>query len=356
MDFFLPEWAPNIHPLLVHFPIALLFVAVALDGTGLLLRRRPFFRQAAVLLYVLGGIAVFVTFLAGKQAADLVFLSTEGNAVLTEHADLALWTVWFFGVFAILRPVIDFTPIGKKTAVWVAMVVIPAAGLILLYQTAEHGAQLVFRYGAGVKTVDNTVQGVPAAPGDLSAETVSAPVLTENGGWSWKPTHSSAWKSSMTFPAGAGDFSQTSIMDGGERGEVLALSTDGHVAMFVFDQPVNDIQVDFAANVDQFDGVLMFVHHVEDARNYHFTSIGNGEMRQGRSENGDIHLLDAKPYHPSGWVTFRVVSDGAHARAYGDEVLVAHGHGPTPDAGPSGFRLNGTGTVLLDFVRVQVLR
>ena len=29
-----PDWAPNIHPLLVHFPIALLSTAVAADVVG----------------------------------------------------------------------------------------------------------------------------------------------------------------------------------------------------------------------------------------------------------------------------------------------------------------------------------
>ena len=28
-----PDWAPNIHPLLVHFPIALLCAAAAVDRT-----------------------------------------------------------------------------------------------------------------------------------------------------------------------------------------------------------------------------------------------------------------------------------------------------------------------------------
>ena len=27
----LPEWAPNIHPMLVHFPIGLLVIAVLMD-------------------------------------------------------------------------------------------------------------------------------------------------------------------------------------------------------------------------------------------------------------------------------------------------------------------------------------
>ncbi len=355
MNFFLPEWAPNIHPLLVHFPIALLIVAVVLDVAGLILRRKPFWRQSAVLLYVLGGVAVVVTYLAGKQAADSVFLSTEANALLTEHADLGLWTLWFFGIYAILRPLVDVTAVGKKMAVYVALIVIPAGGLFLLFETAEHGAELVFRYGAGVAAVDHSVQRVEA-PQDSSAAALSAPVVADDGGWAWKPTRSAAWKSSMTFPADGDDFSRTSIMDGGDRGEVLALSTDGSPAMFVFDLPLNDIQVDFATNLDDFEGVVMLIHHFTDSNNYHFTSVGNGEMRQGRSENGDFHLLDSKPYEPSGWVTYRVVSDGTHTRAYAGEVLVVHGHGPAPEPGPVGIRLNGTGTVLLDFVKVQPLR
>ena len=93
MDFFLPDWAPNLHPLLVHFPIAILFVAVAIDATSLVLREKPFWRNAAMMMYILGGVSILATYLAGKQAADLVFLSLEGNAALTEHADLGLWSV-----------------------------------------------------------------------------------------------------------------------------------------------------------------------------------------------------------------------------------------------------------------------
>jgi hypothetical protein len=78
-------------------------------------------------------------------------------------------------------------------------------------------------------------------------------------------------------------------------------------------------------------------------------------MRQGRSENGDIFLLDEKPYVPDGWVTIRVVNDGTHARAYSGETLIAHGHGDAPDPGPAGIRLNGSGTVKLDFMSVQKL-
>jgi hypothetical protein len=34
-DPLLPEWVPNAHPLIVHFPTALLFIAVAADAVAL---------------------------------------------------------------------------------------------------------------------------------------------------------------------------------------------------------------------------------------------------------------------------------------------------------------------------------
>ena len=43
----IPDWAPNIHPLLVHFPIALLMTAAGLDIVAWMLRRHRPLRHAA---------------------------------------------------------------------------------------------------------------------------------------------------------------------------------------------------------------------------------------------------------------------------------------------------------------------
>ncbi len=351
---FLPDWAPNLHALIVHFPIAILFVAVLIDILGLLLRRKPFWRRAAVLLYVLGGVAVFVTYLTGEQAADSVFLPTEADQFLTEHSDLGHWTFWFFGVYAIVRLIVFLTGLSKRLLVHLLMMLIAAGGLFLVYSTAEHGAELVFRFGVGVQAVDHSVESVDA-PTDSSAIALSVPEIGADSSWTWKPTRASAWRAAMVFTTGE-DALASSMMDGGERGDVLGLTLDRRSALFVVDLAMSDIQIDAAVNLDDFEGVFMFVHNVQDSNNYRFTAIGNGQMRQGRSENGDLYPLDTKDFKASGWHTYRVVSDGTHVRTYSGETLITHGHGDVPADGPVGLRINGSGTVLLDFIKARPLR
>ena len=52
----LPAWAPNLHPLLVHFPVSLLLGAAAVDMMSLLMPTRPAVRDAATLFYCAGAL------------------------------------------------------------------------------------------------------------------------------------------------------------------------------------------------------------------------------------------------------------------------------------------------------------
>ena len=348
----IPEWAPNVHPLIVHFPIALLFVAALIDTIGLFLKNQDMWKNSVFLLYFLGALAAVAALFSGKQAADSVFLATEANALLTSHADLAHYLVYFFGGYALLRAIFFFSKLESRSGIRFVMYILGLGGLVLVWATADRGAQMVFKYGVGVEAVDSA-SPIIQVPMDSSA--TSAPVSNGKGGWSWKPTRVSAWMSAMTSYQDASMLT-TSIQDGGDHGDVLGLTSTGEPAMMTFDFPMQTLQLDAALNMDGFDGTVMFVHHVIDEKNYHFTSISKTEMKLGKSENGDLFLMDSKPFSPTGWMSYRVVADQTHFRSYADQELVAHGHGDDPGSGVVGIRLNGSGTVLVDYVQTVSLR
>ena len=50
----LPGWAPNLHPLVIHFPIALLIVAAFADLVDTLFARPRWLASAATTLFALG--------------------------------------------------------------------------------------------------------------------------------------------------------------------------------------------------------------------------------------------------------------------------------------------------------------
>jgi len=347
----LPEWAPNLHPLIIHFPIALLVSAAIIDSIGMVLKNQEIWRRGAMGLYVGGALGAVLAWWTGTSAADSVFLPTDANALLTEHSDLGHYVLYFFLAYGILRVTMFLLKLDTKALFRTSSYVVGLAGIVLVYVTADHGGQLVYQYGVGVQAVPQEAVQLSVVADNSS----SAPARNDLGGWTFKPSRASAWMSSMTT-YGATDELQMSMRDGGERGDVLGISSSGNSAMFTFDYDMTTVQLDAALNLDDFEGTLMFVHHVIDANNYHFTSVSNTAMRQGRSENGDIFLMADESYSPAGWHTYRAVADQTHFRAYSDQALVAHGHGDDPGVGLVGIRLNGTGTVLIEFVQTASLR
>ena len=150
--YLVPAWAPNVHPMLVHFPIALLFTGVLIDVIAMPTpaRARQTLRHVATVLYSVGALAALVTYLTGRAASQTVLVPGMAQALVKAHWDWAFGTVWYFACLTTVRLTLLSTcsPLGTRSMA--GLVVAGLLGLGLLYETAVRGAELVFEQGVGV--------------------------------------------------------------------------------------------------------------------------------------------------------------------------------------------------------------
>lgn len=185
----LPSWAPNVHPIIIHFPIALLFAAVLFDFIGLIKRDATWLSKAALLLFVLGAVAAIVAVITGHEAAGGLFhsglLPKSAGADLHEHSELGEDTAWFFGIYALLRLILTWW--GKMSQLSFAVIafLIGFGGLFLVYETAEHGGKLVYDHNLGTQLMKEQMLKMKQSnnmPPPPSPSSVSDSSNGQNGG------------------------------------------------------------------------------------------------------------------------------------------------------------------------------
>ena len=106
----IPSW-DGLHPLIIHFPIALLMVAPILVLIGISIQKGSrSFLLAAFVLMLLGTIATFIAVSTGGAAGDLAERVANVDPVLEQHEELAETTRTVFSALTVLFAVIVFAP------------------------------------------------------------------------------------------------------------------------------------------------------------------------------------------------------------------------------------------------------
>jgi hypothetical protein len=260
-------------------------------------------------------------------------------------------------------------------------VVVGAVGLLLVKETGEHGAQLVYQHGVGVSRLALATPAEEPKEAHIDhhdaddghhdeIQTTSEKHVHDDGhahtsgdgvkeitksstGWKWRVDDGEAFQKQFQMMFGNKD----DVLVGRDHSEKggLTLQTNDAPVLFVAGSSVKNVQYDLRINLDAFTGPVQLAHHVLDAKNYNFMSVDDAKVTLGRVENGKMRIEDQSSVSQTGWLDVRVVSDGTHFRGYINKKMVVHGHGTEPKPGRVGLFLHGTGILMVDDFDVQVL-
>ncbi len=329
----LPSWLPNVHPLLVHFPVALLSLAVLLEIILLWAVRDVKARRFALVFYLLSLAATVGTYFSGRQAADAVHLPTSAIPVVSRHADLAFWIVVALSVFVLLRLIFYWRRWDLQR--W-------ARGFFLLFmllifglvqRTAEYGGQLVYQHAVGVKNSVVLKERVPLPEAGRANTPLSG-------------------------------VANVSLLPRGNQQPFIILGPDSmlHIGrpqadfkgMWLTEGEFSNLEMHLYFQVVDFTGKIELLFHFRDENNYDFAAIDSSAATIGRWAGGEQKIFSRNSFTWSRQPqVLRLVSHGNHLRLYVNGKLAAHTHASAPEGGRAGLRFSGRGTILVQKIEIQ---
>jgi uncharacterized membrane protein len=169
----IPSW-DALHPLVIHFPIALLLIAPIFIVVGAVLspaKGRSYLIAAMVLLLV-GTASIFVAVETGEAAGKLAERTPGMARVLEMHEFLAERTQAVFSVLSVIFLALLAVPWSLKradtrlttTILPLAFLVLYSAGALLLVNTAHNGGRLVHEFGVRALVTSTPANAEAALP------------------------------------------------------------------------------------------------------------------------------------------------------------------------------------------------
>ena len=172
----LPPTPPpeGLHPLVIHFPIALLLVSALFVFFGALFPVRGWwFRCAALILLGLGTLGAFVSVRSGEKARDVVEEGSDAMfQTLEKHEELTKKAMYAFTALSVVYAILLGLPLlsnaffqpSVHVPLHLVFLAVLMAGNLLLANAAHLGGLLVHEFG-----VRAPVSGGSSQPGTTEA-------------------------------------------------------------------------------------------------------------------------------------------------------------------------------------------
>lgn len=314
---------PNLHPLVLHFPIALAMFALALRVAHMVWPRWQSAASAAALSTVGAALGGAAAWWAGRQAvASLGPLSASAEVTLSRHANFAGWTVLALLAAAALATVSIWRQRSNtldRQVVWrggLFLSLVVVAGLLAV--TADLGGRLVYVHGVAVAALSREVTGQPATSG-------------------------------VTLVSADGSSAVTIGPDG------LVVDVSGP-RLITLPGVYDDVNVSAVVNPAAFHGEIALVHHAVSLQDWEGMVLSSdGTVALVRVVAGQRKVLKkTSMLFPREGVKLVVTAAQGHFKGFVDDELLVHGHGPSGPPGKAALYCNGTGRLeVLDLIAAE---
>ena len=357
---------PNLHPSLVHFPIALVFTTIVVETASLLLKKQVWLERTAALLCGLALASAGAAYLAGRNAADTVRgIPAGAEALLAEHSDYALWTLIVLALATVLRVTASagdrdraVSRFGILRSIGVLALLVAAT---LIACTADLGGSLVYQHGVAVASSDlrvNAAGMLPAAIDEpLATEMAQVVTTREDGSLFWQPESADPSPfGTVLRPAQNGtlDAVEISGQSSGEAGLVIDVSG---FAVLCFSETYGDVAIEAVVDLSRFEGTVGLGHHILSVENGAYFTVDSSRqayltLRQGESRNEfDSALITDLPVR----TTLSTSVAGSHLKGQVNGQVVVHGHGSSGDDGQVGILVDGSGYIGIERITITPL-
>lgn len=140
----------HLHPMIVHFPIALIIVGFAAEITGLVLKK-PFFNDAAMYLLFAGTLGAIAAYFSGDMAGDGISETGALGSAIEIHEGSAVLTLWLLIVASAVRLTRLLYKRIDGVGLQVFGLVLFLVGVLSVARTGYYGGDLVYKHAAGVQ-------------------------------------------------------------------------------------------------------------------------------------------------------------------------------------------------------------
>lgn len=138
------ELPAHLHPMVVHFPIALFITAMVFEIFSLLTKKEVL-HKAAICMFVAAALVTPLVLRTGIMEATKLGIN---HPLLDQHRQYATWLMWF----ALMSlPILWLIKMEFKKHFRIVLILCLMVASVLVSVGADKGGRMVYEYGVGIE-------------------------------------------------------------------------------------------------------------------------------------------------------------------------------------------------------------